>query len=160
MWIYRTKQDGNTDTKNRITYHFLRRILWIFRINWPVAIIKAEGHSLFSRVPSAIKPTVNLTTERKKTERPIYFEADRKIKYLKTNRNFIQDLYCGKGMTNSLFSLFNFLWCSEWGGDVHDRSAEGFLLKGLFITAKVPQAIYNKCNLVTLHNMCISRKAL
>lgn len=48
-----------------IAHHFLRCILWILRINWPVAVVKAEGHGFFSRVPTAIKSTVNLTMKGK-----------------------------------------------------------------------------------------------
>lgn len=135
--------------KNSITYHFLRCILWIFGINWPVAIIKTEGHSLFSWVPSAIKPTVNLTTEGK-GERPIHFEADQKVSILKLTESLSRICIVEKEW-QIVYPLFNFLWCSDWGGDIHDRPAEAFLLRGSFTTAKVFQGVYNKYNLVDLH---------
>lgn len=132
--------------KTSITYHFLRCILWIFRINWPVAIIKAEGHSLFSWVPSAIKPTVNLTTEGKE-ERPIHFEADQKVSILKLTGS-LSRICIVENKWQIVYLLFNFLWCLDWGGDIHDAPAEAFLLRGSFTTAKVFQGANNKYNLI------------
>lgn len=60
-----------------------------------------------------------------------------------------------KGTAKSLTSLVNFLWCLEWGGDIHEKSARAFLLKSSFSTAKVLQDTYNRHNSANLYKFYV-----